>query len=58
MSYTKNEIECFVDTALEEAILEIFKHQFSSFKELEYAVECLKEKVQELDPEDFEDSLS
>ena len=58
MSYSKNEIECFVDTALEEAVLEIFKHEFSSFKELEYAVNYLKEKVEELDPEDFEDSLS
>lgn len=58
MSYSKNEIECFVDAALEEVVLEIFKHQFSSFKELEYAVGYLKEKVEELDPEDFEDSLS
>jgi len=57
MSYSKNEIECLVDNALEEAVLEIFKHEFSSFKELEYAIEYLQEKVQDLDPEDFEDSL-
>ena len=57
MSYNKNEIECFVDTALDEAILEIFKNEFSSFKELEYAVEYLKEKIQVIEPEDFEDSI-
>ena len=58
MSYSKNEIECFVDNAIEDVILEIFKNQFSSFKEIEYAVEYLQEKIQELDPEDFEDSLA
>jgi len=57
MSYSKNEIECFVDNAIEDVILEIFKNQFSSFKEIEYAVEYLQEKIQELDPEDFGDSL-
>jgi hypothetical protein len=57
MSYSKNEIEYFVDSAIEEAILEIFKNEFSSLKELEYAVDYLKEKIQELEPEDFEDSL-
>lgn len=57
MSLSKNEIECFVDTAFDEAILEIFKNQFYSFKEIEYAVDYLKEKIQELDPEDFEDSV-
>jgi hypothetical protein len=57
MSYNKNEIECFVDAALDEAILEIFKNEFSSFKELEYTIEYLKEKIQALEPEDFEDSI-
>jgi hypothetical protein len=57
MSYSKTEIECFVDNAVEEVVLEIFKNEFSSFKELEYAIEYLQEKIQELDAEDFEDSL-
>ena len=58
MSLTKNEIECFVDEAFDDAILEIFKNQFYSFKEIEYAVDYLKGKIQDLDPEDFEDSVS
>jgi len=58
MSFSKNEIECFVDTAIDEAIFEIFKNQFSSMKEIEYAVDYLKEKIQDVDPEDFEDSIS
>lgn len=57
MSLSKNEIECYVETAFDEAILEIFKNQFYSFKEIEYAIDCLKEKIQDLDPEDFEDSI-
>jgi len=57
MSLTKNEIECYVDTALDEAVLEIFKNEFYSMKELEYAVDYLKEKVQELEAEDFEDAI-
>jgi hypothetical protein len=57
MSLSKNEIECLVDTAFDDAILEIFKNQFSNFKEIEYAVDYLKEKIQDLEPEDFEDSV-
>jgi hypothetical protein len=57
MSLSKNEIECFVDAAIDDAILEIFKNQFYSFKEIEYAVDYLKEKIQDMDPEDFEDSV-
>lgn len=58
MSLTKNEIECYVDTAFDEAILEIFKNEFYSIKELEYAVDYLKQKVEALEAEDFEDSIS
>jgi hypothetical protein len=58
MSLSKNEIECFVDTAIDDTIFEIFKNQFSSMKEIEYAVDYLKEKIQDMDPEDFEDSVS
>lgn len=58
MSLTKNEIECYVDTAFDEAILEIFKNEFYSMKELEYAVDYLKQKVETLEAEDFEDSIS
>ena len=57
MSLSKNEIECFVDAAFDDAILEIFQNQFHSFKEVEYAVDYLKEKIQELEAEDFEDSV-
>jgi hypothetical protein len=58
MSLSKNEIECFVDTAIDEAIFEIFKNEFNSLKEIEYAIEYLQTKIQDLDPEDFEDSIS
>jgi hypothetical protein len=57
MSNSNNEIECFVDTALEDSLFEIFKNEFYSFKEVEYALTYLKEKVQELEAEDFEDSI-
>ncbi len=58
MSLSKNEIECFVDTAIDETVYEIFKNEFSSLKEVEYAIEYLQTKIQDLDPEDFEDSIS
>jgi hypothetical protein len=58
MSLSKNEIECFVDTAIDETVYEIFKNEFSSLKEIEYAIEYLQTKIQDLDPEDFEDSIS
>lgn len=57
MANSNNEIECFVDTALEDALFEIFKNEFYSFKEIEHALEYLKEKVQNLEAEDFEDSV-
>jgi hypothetical protein len=57
MPNSNNEIECFVDTALEDSLFEIFKNEFCSFKEIEYALTYLKEKVQELEAEDFEDSI-
>jgi hypothetical protein len=57
MANSNNEIECFVDTALEDALFEIFKNEFHSFKEIEHALEYLKEKVQNLEAEDFEDSV-
>jgi hypothetical protein len=58
MSLSKNEIECFVDTAIDETVYEIFKNEFTSMKEIEYAIEYLQTKIQDLDPEDFEDSIS
>ena len=42
---------------LEDSLFEIFKNEFYSFKEVEYALTYLKEKVQELEAEDFEDSI-
>ena len=55
MSLKEPEIEAIVDHALDETLTEIFNNEFSSSKDIEYALEYLRRKVDELEAEDFED---
>jgi hypothetical protein len=55
MSLKEPEIESIVDHALDETLAEIFDNEFSDLKDIEYALEYLRQKVDELEAEDFED---
>jgi hypothetical protein len=53
MSFKQPEIESIVDHALDETLAEIFDNEFSNIKDIEYALEYLRQKVDELEAEDF-----
>lgn len=55
MSLKEPEIEAIVDHALDETLNEIFENEFKDLKDIEYALEYLRQKVDELEAEDFED---
>lgn len=55
MSLKEPEIESIVDHALDETLTEIFQNEFKDAKDIEYALEYLRQKVDELEAEDFED---
>jgi len=55
MSLKEPEIESIVDHALDETLAEIFDNEFSTSKDIEYALNYLRQKVDELEAEDFED---
>jgi len=55
MSLKEPEIESIVDHALDETLTEIFNNEFSASKDIEYALNYLRTKVDELEAEDFED---
>lgn len=55
MSFKEPEIESIVDHALDETLTEIFQNEFKDVKDIEYALEYLRQKVDELEAEDFED---
>jgi hypothetical protein len=55
MSLKEPEIESIVDHALDETLTEIFDNEFRDLKDIEYALEYLRQKVDELEAEDFED---
>jgi hypothetical protein len=55
MSLKEPEIESIVDHALDETLTEIFNNEFRSHKDVEYALEYLRQKVNELDADDFEE---
>jgi len=57
MSLKKNEIESIIEHTLDDIIAMVFENQFSSIKDIEYAIEYLKEKVNDLEAEDFEDCI-
>jgi len=53
MSLKQTEIESIVDTAFEDIIEIGFAGQFTKLKEVEYALDYLKTKIDDLDPSDF-----
>lgn len=55
MSLKEPEIEAIVDHALDETLTEIFDNEFKHFKDIEYALEYLRRKIDELEAEDFEE---
>lgn len=55
MSLKEPEIESIVDHALDETLTEIFDNEFKDIKDIEYALEYLRQKIDELEAEDFED---
>lgn len=48
------EIESIVDHSLDEILTEVFENEFKNTKDIEYALEYLRTKVDELVAEDFE----
>lgn len=57
MSLKKNEIESLIEHAIDDIVSEIFENSFAKFTDVEYAVEYLKTKINEIEAEDFEDSV-
>lgn len=55
MSLKEPEIESIVDHALDETLTEIFNNEFKDIKDIEYALDYLRQKVDELEAEDFEE---
>lgn len=55
MSLKEPEIESIVDHALSETLNEIFENEFRDIKDIEYALEYLRQRVDELEAEDFEE---
>jgi len=55
MSLKEPEIESIVDHALDETLNEIFENEFKDLKDIEYALEYLRQKIDELEAEDFEE---
>ncbi len=55
MSLKQPEIESVIDHALDETLTEIFNNEFNNLKDIEYALNYLRQKVDELEAEDFED---
>jgi len=58
MKLKKNEIESLIEHALDDIISQVFENQFASLSDLEYAIDYLKEKINDLEAEDFEDSIT
>lgn len=55
MSLKEPEIEAIVDHAIDETLTEIFETEFCNIKDIEYALNYLRQKVDELEATDFED---
>lgn len=53
MSQKHSEIESVMDTAIEDIIEIAIAGNFTKITEIEYALDYLKRKIDEIDPEDF-----
>ncbi len=59
MSIKRTEIESAVDIVLEEMLTEIFdSFSFKTIDEIEHALEYLQEKINEIEPSDYEEYLT
>lgn len=53
MSQKHSEIESVIDPAVEDIIEIAIAGNFTKIADIEYALEYLKQKIDEIDPEDF-----
>ena len=58
MSLKKNEIESLIEHAMDDIIAQVFENEFGSLEDLKYAIDYLKEKINDLEAEDFEGSIT
>jgi ribosome maturation factor RimP len=54
MSSKRNEIEAIIEDVVENIIFEVFDNNFTTISEVEFALEVLKDRIQNLDVDDFE----
>jgi hypothetical protein len=57
MSLKKHEIEALIEHATDDIVSQVFENQFSKIEDIEFALEFLKSKINELEIEDFEDCI-
>jgi hypothetical protein len=57
MSFKKQEIESIVEQAVENIIFEAFDSNFSSEEEIAYALDVLKNRIDNLDVDEFDHLL-
>jgi hypothetical protein len=55
MSLKEPEIESIIDHAVDEILSEVFSGEFNEIVDVSYALNYLKEKIRELELEDFEE---
>ena len=53
MSQKHSEIESVIDVVIEDVVEIAIAGNFTKITEIEYALEYLKQKIDEIDPEDF-----
>ena len=53
MTPNQCEIEAVIDSAVEDIIEIVIAGNFTKLKDIEYGIEYLKTKIDELEPEDF-----
>jgi hypothetical protein len=53
MSIKKSQIESFVESALDDFIYQAFQNEFTDINDIEYALEYLKLKINDLEADDF-----
>jgi ribosome maturation factor RimP len=58
MSSKRNEIEAIIEDVVENIIFEVFDNNFTTIDEIDFALEVLKDRIQNLDVDDFEHLIS
>lgn len=51
------DIEAIIDSAIDEIVATAFEEHFTTKKEIKHALDYLKEKLNDLETEDFEDLI-